>query len=214
MLELVAAGRDADVFAWAPGRVLRRYRDGGDATREAGVMTYLADQGYPVPEVFEADGPDLVLARVDGPSLLDALIRGDVELGAGMRLLADLVNWLHGLPGYVLHMDLHPGNVLLGPDGPVVIDWRNARDGDADLDTAMSALLLAQLAVHPDYRLVPDLRTFLRHVTGNPREQLTLATELRRDDPNLTLAEREQLTEAKRFLLSGFEAVAHSGFGQ
>ncbi len=202
------------MFAWAPGRVLRRYRDGGDATREAGVMTYLADQGYPVPEVFEADGPDLVLARVDGPSLLDALIRGDIELGEGMRLMADLVNWLHGLPGYVLHMDLHPGNVLLGPDGPVVIDWRNARDGDADLDTAMSALLLAQLAVHPDYRLVPDLRTFLRHVNGNPREQLTLATELRRDDANLTLAEREQLTEAKRFLLSGFEAIAHSGFGQ
>ncbi|GAB3907149.1 phosphotransferase [Kibdelosporangium lantanae] len=214
MLELLATGRDADVFAYAPGRVLRRYRDGGDATREAAVMTYLADQGFPVPAVYQADGPDLVMERVDGPTLLAALTSGDVPMADGMLLLADLVNQLHATPGHVLHMDLHPDNVILGPDGPVVIDWRNSREGDADLDTAMSALLLAWVAFHPDYRIVPDLRTFLAAVRGRPRDELTLAVEIKRDDPNLTHAEVFRLDAARDFLLRGFEAVAHSRLGQ
>jgi aminoglycoside phosphotransferase (APT) family kinase protein len=214
VLELLASGRDADVFVYAPGRVLRRYRNGGDTTREAAVMTYLADQGFPVPEVYRADGPDLVMERVDGPTLLAALTSGEVPMTDGMLLLADLVNQLHATPGHVLHMDLHPGNVILGPAGPVVVDWRNFREGDADLDTAMSALILAWAAFHPDYRIVPDLRTFLTAVRGRPREELTLAVEIKRDDPNLTRAEVHRLDAARDFLLRGFEAVAHARLGQ
>ena len=30
--------------------------------------------------------------------------------------------------------------------GPVVIDWRNATDGAPDLDVALSAVILAQVA--------------------------------------------------------------------
>jgi aminoglycoside phosphotransferase (APT) family kinase protein len=214
VLELLASGRDADVFAHERGKVLRRYRDGHDATREAVVMNHLAEQGFPVPEVFETYGADMVMERVDGPTLLEALTRGEVEIPAGMRMLASLLNRLHDLRGRILHMDLHPGNVLLGPYGPMVIDWRNSREGDADLDTAMSALILAQMAIHPAYRLVPDLRTFLSSVDGRPQDEVSLAVEIRRDDPNLTPAELEQLAEAKALLLRGFEAVAHTRLGQ
>jgi hypothetical protein len=35
----LASGRDADVFAIDAGRVLRRYRTGGDVSAEARVMT-------------------------------------------------------------------------------------------------------------------------------------------------------------------------------
>jgi len=30
----------------------------------------------------------------------------------------------------IVHLDLHPLNVILGPKGPVVIDWTNAARGD------------------------------------------------------------------------------------
>jgi len=32
----------------------------------------------------------------------------------------------------IVHLDLHPENVMLTVSGPVVIDWRNATDGDPD----------------------------------------------------------------------------------
>ncbi|MEU3689659.1 hypothetical protein [Streptomyces narbonensis] len=39
-------------------------------------MTRLAAHGYPVPAVVRAEGPDLVMERLTGPSLLDALLDG------------------------------------------------------------------------------------------------------------------------------------------
>jgi hypothetical protein len=72
----LASGRDADVFAVGEGRVLRRYRNGGDVAVEAAVMGYLGGCGFPVPAVYRADGPDLVMERVVGPTLLTALASG------------------------------------------------------------------------------------------------------------------------------------------
>lgn len=46
-----------------------------------------------------------------------------------------------------MHLDLHPANVLLAADGPVLIDWGIARTGPATLDTAMTALTLAAAVV-------------------------------------------------------------------
>lgn len=53
----------------------------------------------------------------------------------------------------VLHLDLHPNNVLLGPSGPMLIDWRNTTEGAPDIEVAVSALILAQVAVGD----LPDL---------------------------------------------------------
>ena len=36
-----------------------------------------------------------------------------------------------GSGGQVLHLDLHPGNVMLTDDGPFVIDWSNGCAGEA-----------------------------------------------------------------------------------
>lgn len=49
----------------------------------------------------------------------------------------------------MLHLDLHPASVLLGENGPIVIDWCNARRGPAAFDLAMTALILAQVIVTP-----------------------------------------------------------------
>lgn len=122
----LAFGRDADVYEVDDGRVLRRYRHGGDVAEEVAVMAYVQRHGFPVPRVYEADGADLVMERVDGPTMLRSLLDGDTGPVAGGELLADLHNRLHALAprrsgdpaDRVLHLDLHPDNVILSAAGP------------------------------------------------------------------------------------------------
>lgn len=146
-MRLIASGRDADVFDLGDGRVLRRHRDGRPATKQADLLRYAAAQGYPVPRLYEASGPDLVLERIVGPELQQAIRPWNV--GRIARLLADLHRRLHALPPLagldapfgeprsLVHLDLHPRNVLLGPKGPVVIDWANAANGPGQADVAV-----------------------------------------------------------------------------
>ncbi|SCL53030.1 phosphotransferase [Micromonospora chersina] len=153
----LASGRTADVYALDGDRVLRRYRAGGDVRGEAEVMRHLHTAGYPVPRVHHADGPDLVLERVAGPTLVEAFVAGDVTLPVMARLLVDLHNRLHSLPAprsadpavRLLHLDLHTENVLLTRTGPVVIDWATAAEGPPALDRALTALIIAEAAVDP-----------------------------------------------------------------
>ncbi|SEG90174.1 Phosphotransferase enzyme family protein [Actinacidiphila yanglinensis] len=123
-------------------------------------MNHLSAHGYPVPRL-RPPGPsplpptDLVMRRLSGPTLLAAVQDGNVGPAAGGALLASLLHRLHAVPARiaadpahrVLHLDLHPDNVMLTSDGPVVIDWCNSREGPAAWDWAMSALILAQAAV-------------------------------------------------------------------
>lgn len=72
---LLASGRDSEIFDHGPGLVLRRSRDRRSMEREAKVMRYVAEHGYPAPRVEEvrADGSELVMERIDGPTMLEAL---------------------------------------------------------------------------------------------------------------------------------------------
>jgi len=204
-MDLLATGRDADVFALGDDRVLRRYRDGGDVAVEAAVMTYLAGHGFPVPEVYEAAGPDLVMTRLSGPTMLAALRDGEADPAASGRTLADLHHRLRRVPARlsrdpavrVLHLDLHPDNVILSPDGPMVIDWRNTREGTPDLDAAMTAVILAQIAVESPLAR-PVLAAFAASVDG--MSGLDQALTIRRADRNLTGAEVEKLSLAESLL--------------
>jgi hypothetical protein len=110
-LPLLGAGRTADVFALGDDRVLRRYRDGFDVTAEAATMLHVAAHGFPVPHVLQAQGNDLVMERVDGPTMLAALAAGgtrvdhagrvDVAMSAVIiaRAGAKVVERLHVLGG-------------------------------------------------------------------------------------------------------------------
>ncbi|MEE9592571.1 MAG: aminoglycoside phosphotransferase family protein [Thermoplasmata archaeon] len=42
----------------------------------------------------------------------------------------------------VCHMDFHPDNVLMSPDGPVIIDWMDAHTGHPLADAARTLLML------------------------------------------------------------------------
>jgi aminoglycoside phosphotransferase (APT) family kinase protein len=214
---LIAAGRDADVFALGPRLVLRRYRAGGDVTAEVEIMRHLHRHGYPVPRVHHAAGADLVLERITGPTMAAAGLSGSIGVRDAAGVLADLLHRLHQVPtrtaavaGHrLLHLDLHPENVLLAPAGPVVIDWRNATEGPPDLDLAMSALILAQVALDDgDERaalgraLVAD---FLALAGGRPERALARAAEMRAANPTQSPAERARIAPAVALV----ETLAH-----
>ncbi|WP_159767075.1 phosphotransferase [Streptomyces sp. HM190] len=168
--------------AWA----LRRYRDGwGDARAEAEVMEHVRAHGYPVPRVRTATRTDLVLERLSGPTMLEAIAAGALPPREAGAELARLLCALHTLPprrssdstARVLHLDLHPENVLLTPDGPRVIDWANAEEGPPGLDWGMSAVILAQVAADPADPRAPlahaVLTGLLSHRPPEPASGLT-----------------------------------------
>lgn len=205
-----AAGREADVFVLDDDRVLRRYRDGSDATREAALMAYLHDRGYPVPAVHSAAGAEIVMERLHGPTMVQALMTGAFPISDGAAMLADLLRRLHGLPGRsgaqtIGHYDLHPENVLLTARGPVVIDWRNGREGPADLDTALSALILAQVAIGSIEHEMGDkagelLHLFLAAAPGDPLSRLAEAVEIRSRQPTMSAGEVAALGAAEALI--------------
>jgi aminoglycoside phosphotransferase (APT) family kinase protein len=156
---LLASGRDSDIFEYGPHHVLRRSRsEGRSQLLESRTMEYLLAQGYPVPVVLEIDatGRDLVMERVDGVTMVEAVKRAPWSLGRRARELAELHQRLHlieppeflgaapvGHGSVLVHMDLHPLNVLVGNDGPVVIDWTGAARGAADVDVAIAWELMS-----------------------------------------------------------------------
>lgn len=146
-------------------------------------MRGLAEQGYPVPAVFDASGPDLVMERLEGPTLLTSIGDRPWTLWSAGALLADLHQRLHRIDGTrltdrqagsgtaLLHLDLHPDNVMLTQRGPVVIDWANASVGDAAYDVAYVWMVMVIATIPGDGidRLLNPLgrrvlrSSFLRH---------------------------------------------------
>jgi aminoglycoside phosphotransferase (APT) family kinase protein len=217
--ELIGRGRAADIYALDGGRVLRRYRTAHRCESEAGLMRHLRQAGYPVPEVFGADGRDLVMERLAGPTMLDDLARRPWRVTRHARLLADLHNRLHqvaapaGLrhpvgPGdRVVHLDLHPGNVMLTPAGPVVIDWSNGGAGAPGADVAMTFLIMASSdadELPPRIRPLAAvlrrifLRRFLAAVGDDHRPYLAPVADIRIADPNVRPAEATRLRRLAR----------------
>lgn len=173
--EPFAFGRDADIYAIDDQWVLRRYRNGHLVRDEADYMRHVAQYGYPVPAVREVDGPDMVLQRLDGPTLADSAMAGNLtgtELG---EIHAELHRRLHAIPApsgtpgrVVVHGDLHPLNVIATADGPVVIDWCNAHEGTPAFDVAMTAIICAQVALDPSFEeLTPLVREALGAYLAN-----------------------------------------------
>ena len=162
-MKLLASGRDADIFEHGPGLVLRRARKGRSMATEARTMAWARDHGYPVPAVdsISDDGLDLVMERIDGVSMVEALGRRPWTIPAHGRALADLHRRLHEIPApewvpaapcgdpgdRLLHLDLHPLNVMVTATGPIVIDWPNAAAGDPATDVALTWGLMAAGAV-------------------------------------------------------------------
>lgn len=217
----IAAGRTADVFDLGDGRVLRRYRAAGqDCAVEAELMRHLWEAGFPVPEVHAAEGTDLVLSRVEGPTLAQAGLSGAIGPGEVGSVLAHLHDLLDAVPPppmvtrhpsadggrapRVVHLDLHPENVLMSPAGPVVIDWTNASVGAGGLDRTMTALILAEVVLAGDPQIGAAVRSALERfldASGRPADaHVRAAVAHRRSDPALSAREVGRLAWAARLL--------------
>ncbi|MEU0244875.1 phosphotransferase [Streptomyces sp. NPDC006235] len=212
---LLGSGRRADVYEIDEAWVLRREREGGgDAAGEGAVMAHVHAHGYPVPRVRPTGSrTDLVMERLPGPTLLQACLAGTLDPTEAGSVLARLLRRLHTLPALrstdpavrVLHLDLHPENVIMTPDGPRVIDWSNTEEGDPALDWAVSAVILAQAAVAGDALSAPA-RTMLTALLEGPspltRTALAEALRRRSADPAMSRAEVELLGRAEELVLS------------
>jgi aminoglycoside phosphotransferase (APT) family kinase protein len=193
-VRVIAAGRASEIVDLGDGRVLRRFKRPGRPAREAAVMTHARAHGFPVPEVLEVLDDALILERIDGPTMLADLRRLPWRGIRHARTLARLHERLHAIPfegEQLLHLDLHPNNVLLAEEGPVVIDWTNARAGDPALDVALTWVICVTSGVLAGRAFT---RLFLRHVDREAaREALPDAVAFRLADPGVTNAERARV---------------------
>ncbi len=190
-------------------------------------MEHARAHGYPVPAVERAHGPELVLERIDGPTMLADLLRRPWRLRRHARTLAELHRRLHRIPApewlatpfgpesALLHLDLHPDNVLLGPSGPVVIDWVNAARGPPAADVAQTWILVATSLPPggPRERLLARagrsafLRLFLaEHDEDAAARRLPEVAAARLEDPNVPEEEREAI---RRLAPSARRAIEH-----
>lgn len=226
---LLASGGSADLYTIDDDRVLRRYRDGRDVAPERLLLDHLAAHDFPAPRVEDASGADLVMEWLHGPTMLQALGAGEMSLHDAGELLADLHRRLHAIPApggwrprdagdaapgpVVVHLDLHPGTVVLTERGPYVVDWSHARPATPELDAAVTALLVAEVAVDAggDYSQAARalLASFLHAADENPVRALDEAAALRAADPQLVPGERELVQDAAGLVRTLVELTAH-----
>lgn len=184
-------------------------------------MRYLSEHRYPAPRVGElsSDGADLVMERIDGPTMLEVMMRKPWTVRRHARTLAELHQRLHRLraPEWLapfgdagdrlLHLDLHPLNVILSPRGPVLIDWTNAARGAEPTDVALTWLLMASAEI-PGNRMRGAIggvlrrlfvRAFLAHFRrAEVRAALPTVVEWKCRDCNMRPAEIEAMQRLLR----------------
>ena len=145
-----------------------------------------------------------------------------MTVGGHARLLARLHELVHQVPAtslpdtvgplpfgtpapretsVLLHRDLHPQNVMLTANGPVIIDWEGARFGPAAADIAMSWIIIgfSDVPLPPVQafaaRGVQALftRAFMRAAGPLDDSWRQLAVQHRLADPHLLPAEAARL---------------------
>ena len=211
----LAEGRAAEIFEAGPGQVARVARRPVDYAREAEVMELARNAGLPVPHVHSVDDAVMILDRIEGPTMAAALETRPWQIDHAARTLAELHDRVHQVrppagalaaavvPGdRLLHLDLHPENVILSPAGPVIIDWSNAAVGDPRADLAMSWIIMSTSTLDTPWwtRHAAEVirhgfvRRWLAQVdrTG-ARSVLRAVGAARAADPNVTVEETERV---------------------
>jgi len=97
--------------------------------------------------------------------LMSKIRRSAANLDPSLAMALELVPARTGTPR-LCHGDLHPSNVLMSNDGPVLVDWFDACRGDRVADVARSSLTL-----------LPDGATTPSHLPGADRRTLTVLTQ-------------------------------------
>jgi hypothetical protein len=100
-LERLGAGRQAELFTWPSGGVVKLFRspDMAPPQLEAGIMQVLAPTGIPMARIFDTvmieQRPGIVMERLVGPDQLTLLGRKPWTVWAAAKTLAQLHARLH-----------------------------------------------------------------------------------------------------------------------
>jgi Ser/Thr protein kinase RdoA (MazF antagonist) len=141
---LIGEGREAEIFAWDHGTVLRLLRPGGDKARvqrEEAAMRAAAAGGVDVPKVHGTTTEDgragLIVDRVDGPDLITLMGRRPWTIPRAARITGRAQARMH--------------EVVAPPDLPGLREYARWKiNAAASLPTAFAELALSTLDTLPD----------------------------------------------------------------
>ena len=91
----------------------------------------------------------LEILALPGPLVIPTqFTRVSCKVSYAVRHVAPSIDWVTGLiprqmTNALCHGDFHPKNIVLGPTGPVVVDWFDVSRGDPCGDVARSLILLS-----------------------------------------------------------------------
>ena len=91
------------------------------------------------------------------PSIRDTIEkRVRYEAGLPQETADAILNTMLKLPdgNAICHGDFHPGNIIMSPRGPVIIDWVDAARGNPLADVARTWLLSTMSAIPVDWNIV------------------------------------------------------------
>ena len=136
VLDVIAVdGRPAVLFEYIEGPSMW-HRMSTDTGAIGGLVHEFAEMQRLIHSIGVPDGvPGMVSRRCGKIAEVDAVSADE------RRLAIDMTN---ALPrgAALLHGDFHPGNILIGASGPVVIDWFDAAVGHPVADVARTELLI------------------------------------------------------------------------
>jgi aminoglycoside phosphotransferase (APT) family kinase protein len=159
------------VFEYGDGTVIKLFRPDYDFALDMEVERTRAvhDAGIAAPAVMGVITVNgrrgIVMERLDGPTLLEDLVARRQHAKTTGALTAEVHVAIHrstaNLPRLasatdapdpshgdsLLHLDLHPGNVLATSSRLVVIDWVNAHLGPPGADVARSVMAIRYQAL-------------------------------------------------------------------
>lgn len=204
---LLAQGSHARVYIVGDHVLVRRLKNYQGTYPNTDLMSYLKLLGFPTPTLFEARYDTLIMERLHGPTLLQSLIAQETSLAEAVHIMVQLHEQLHSLqppqspasdgqpPGEarVLHMDIHPGAIILTPNGPHLVDWEDARLGPPELDLAATALIFAMIASEPgelQEGAASLFRKFSRTVGTGYVPYLETAARVRAEEMDISAEER------------------------
>ncbi len=144
VLRKLAEGREAEMFAWEDGRILRLLRDPngqGSNALQAAAMEAARSRGVRVPAVYGTttvmDRPGIVMERIEGTDLLTLIGRRPWTVFGAGRISGEMHARLHEAAA--------PGSL---PQLRAVLEWRIR--SVVDLPEDLRQLALAVLAGLPD----------------------------------------------------------------